>query len=186
MGWLCRAGHYALGWAPRCPFAVVMCVDDSELYRQVEEQEGTCFLSLERPAGLGFTSSADRQRGYQRALAAAGIGVEDGLIRLGPHDAAVAAEHAAQLLKSPDPRSAIFAASDTQAIGVLSRRTGSARRYPASCRSSASTTSSPRPSSASARCASRWPAPGPTGRGGCARCCAASGSGRYGRNRRSS
>ena len=72
------------------------------------------------PAGLGFTSSANRQRGYQRALAAAGIGAEDGLIRLGPHDTAVAAEHAAQLLKSPDPPSAIFAASDTQAIGVLS------------------------------------------------------------------
>jgi LacI family transcriptional regulator len=71
------------------------------------------------PAGLGFTSSADRQRGYQQALAAAGIGAEEGLIRLGAHDAAVAAEHAAQLLKSPDPPSAIFAASDTQAIGVL-------------------------------------------------------------------
>jgi LacI family transcriptional regulator len=71
------------------------------------------------PAGLGFTSSADRQRGYQQALAAAGIGAEDGLIRLGPHDIAVAAEHAAQLLKSPDPPSAIFAASDTQAVGVL-------------------------------------------------------------------
>jgi len=71
------------------------------------------------PAGLGFASSADRQRGYERALAAAGIDAEDGLIRLGPHDAAVAAEHAAQLLKSPDPPSAIFAASDTQAIGVL-------------------------------------------------------------------
>ena len=71
------------------------------------------------PAGLGFTSSADRQRGYRRALAAAGIDAEDGLIRLGPHDAAVAAEHAAQLLKSPDPPSAIFAASDIQAIGVL-------------------------------------------------------------------
>jgi DNA-binding LacI/PurR family transcriptional regulator len=71
------------------------------------------------PAGLGFTSSADRQRGYRQALAAAGIGAEDGLIRLGAHDAAVAAEHAAQLLKSPDPPTAIFAASDTQAIGVL-------------------------------------------------------------------
>jgi DNA-binding LacI/PurR family transcriptional regulator len=71
------------------------------------------------PAGLGFTSSADRLRGYKQALAAAGIDVETGLIRRGPHDAAVAAEHAAQLLKSPDPPSAIFAASDTQAIGVL-------------------------------------------------------------------
>ena len=75
--------------------------------------------SSKPPAGLGFTSSADRQRGYRQALAAAGIGAEDGLIRLGPHDTAVAAEHAAQLLKSPDPPSAIFAASDTQAIGVL-------------------------------------------------------------------
>jgi LacI family transcriptional regulator len=74
---------------------------------------------LRPPAGLGFTSSARRQRGYHQALAAAGIGAEEGLIRLGAHDTAVAAEHAAQLLKSPDPPSAIFAASDTQAIGVL-------------------------------------------------------------------
>jgi DNA-binding LacI/PurR family transcriptional regulator len=71
------------------------------------------------PAGLGFTSSAHRLRGYKQALATAGIDVEPGLIRRGPHDAAVAAEQAAELLKSPHPPSAIFAASDTQAIGVL-------------------------------------------------------------------
>ena len=71
------------------------------------------------PAGLGFVSSAHRLRGYKQALAAAAIRVEPGLIRRGPHDAATAAEHAAQLLKSPDPPSAIFATSDTQAIGVL-------------------------------------------------------------------
>ena len=45
--------------------------------------------------------------------------MDPSLIRRGPHDAGTAAEHAAQLLKSPDPPSAIFAASDTQAIGVL-------------------------------------------------------------------
>ncbi len=71
------------------------------------------------PAGLGFTSSANRLRGYKQALAEAGIRVEPGLIRRGPHNAAAAAEHAARLLKSADPPSAIFAASDTQAIGVL-------------------------------------------------------------------
>jgi DNA-binding LacI/PurR family transcriptional regulator len=71
------------------------------------------------PAGLGFTSSADRLRGYRQALTAAGIGFEAGLVRRGPHDAAAAAEHAAQLLKAHDPPTAIFAASDTQAIGVL-------------------------------------------------------------------
>ena len=44
------------------------------------------------PAGLGFTSSANRLRGYKQALAAAGIPVEPGLIQRGPHDAAAAAE----------------------------------------------------------------------------------------------
>jgi DNA-binding LacI/PurR family transcriptional regulator len=71
------------------------------------------------PAGLGFTSSADRLRGYRQALAEAGLGLEPRLIRRGPHDAAVASEHAAQLLKAANPPTAIFAASDTQAIGVL-------------------------------------------------------------------
>jgi DNA-binding LacI/PurR family transcriptional regulator len=71
------------------------------------------------PAGLGFSSSAHRLRGYRQALAAAGIGLEPGLVRRGPHDAAVAAVQAAELLKSSRPPSAIFAASDTQAIGVL-------------------------------------------------------------------
>jgi DNA-binding LacI/PurR family transcriptional regulator len=71
------------------------------------------------PAGLGFVSSADRLHGYRQVLAQAGLDVEPGLIRRGPHDAAVAAEHAAQLLKADHPPTAIFAASDTQAIGVL-------------------------------------------------------------------
>ncbi|HEX5295683.1 MAG TPA: LacI family DNA-binding transcriptional regulator [Streptosporangiaceae bacterium] len=71
------------------------------------------------PAGLGFISSAHRLRGCRQALAAAGISLEPGLVRRGPHDAAVAAVQAAELLKSPRPPSAIFAASDTQAIGVL-------------------------------------------------------------------
>jgi DNA-binding LacI/PurR family transcriptional regulator len=71
------------------------------------------------PEGLGFTSSAHRLRGYKQALAAAGLEAEAGLIQRGSHDAASAAELAAQLLKSSDPPSAIFAASDTQAVGVL-------------------------------------------------------------------
>jgi DNA-binding LacI/PurR family transcriptional regulator len=72
------------------------------------------------PADLGFVSSAHRLRGYRQALAAAGINAEADLIRQGAHDTGTAAEHAARLLKSPDPPTAIFAASDTQAIGVLS------------------------------------------------------------------
>jgi DNA-binding LacI/PurR family transcriptional regulator len=70
-------------------------------------------------AGLGFTSSARRLRGYRQALAAAGAEVDPSLIRRGPHAAGAAAELAAQLLKAAERPSAIFAASDTQAMGVL-------------------------------------------------------------------
>ena len=86
-------------------------------HRRIGFVGDTVFAKL--PAGLGFTSSADRLRGYRQALVAAGIGFDASLVRRGPHDTAGAAEHAAQLLKSQDPPSAIFAASDTQAIGVL-------------------------------------------------------------------
>ena len=69
---------------------------------------------------LGFTSSRSRLQGYRRELAAAGIDFDPELIRVGPHDAAVAADLAGQLMRLPDPPTAIFAASDTQAMGVLS------------------------------------------------------------------
>ncbi len=72
------------------------------------------------PAGdLGFASSRRRLLGYRRELAAARLPADPELVRLGPHGPAVAAEHAEQLLRLPDPPTAIFAASDTQAMGVL-------------------------------------------------------------------
>jgi DNA-binding LacI/PurR family transcriptional regulator len=69
---------------------------------------------------LGFTSSRSRLQGYRRELAAAGIDFDPELVRVGPHDPAVAADLAGQLMRLPDPPTAIFAASDTQAMGVLS------------------------------------------------------------------
>ena len=69
---------------------------------------------------LGFTSSRSRLQGYRRELAAAGIDFDPELVRVGPHDAAVAAGLAGQLMRLPDPPTAIFAASDAQAMGVLS------------------------------------------------------------------
>lgn len=68
---------------------------------------------------LGFTASPRRLAGYRRALAAAGIARDDALVRLGPHGPASAQALATELLALPDPPSAIFAASDTQAMGVL-------------------------------------------------------------------
>ena len=68
---------------------------------------------------LGFASSRRRLLGYRRELAAAGLTADPELVRLGPHGPSVAAELAEQLLRLPDPPTAIFAASDTQAMGVL-------------------------------------------------------------------
>jgi DNA-binding LacI/PurR family transcriptional regulator len=69
--------------------------------------------------GLGFITSQHRLRGYRQALAVAGIGYEARLVRRGPHGPANAEALAAELLARPDRPSAIFAASDTQAMGVL-------------------------------------------------------------------
>jgi DNA-binding LacI/PurR family transcriptional regulator len=68
---------------------------------------------------LGFSSSQHRLSGYRQALAAAGVGYDAGLVRRGPFGPANAETLAAGLLALPDRPSAIFAASDTQAMGVL-------------------------------------------------------------------
>ncbi|HEY1325216.1 MAG TPA: LacI family DNA-binding transcriptional regulator, partial [Streptosporangiaceae bacterium] len=68
---------------------------------------------------LPFRSSRFRLRGYRRELSGAGIAYDHRLVRLGRHSAAVAADLTSELLKLPDPPTAIFAASDTQAMGVL-------------------------------------------------------------------
>jgi DNA-binding LacI/PurR family transcriptional regulator len=81
-------------------------------------------------SGLGFTASHQRLRGYREALQQAGIGYDAGLVRRGPHGAANAEALAAELLALPDPPSAIFAASDTQAMGVLAAADRAGRPVP--------------------------------------------------------
>jgi DNA-binding LacI/PurR family transcriptional regulator len=69
--------------------------------------------------GLGHLASQHRLTGYRQALAVAGVRYDPKLVRRGPHGPANAEALAADLLARPDPPSAIFAASDTQAMGVL-------------------------------------------------------------------
>jgi DNA-binding LacI/PurR family transcriptional regulator len=69
---------------------------------------------------LGFASSKRRMQGYRQELNTSGVGFRPELVRLGPHGPSAAAELADQLLRLADPPTAIFAASDTQAMGVLS------------------------------------------------------------------
>jgi LacI family transcriptional regulator len=67
----------------------------------------------------GFTSSALRRVGYEQALVAAGLAVDPELVRRASHGRDAAAALARELLEEAEPPTAVFAASDTQAMGVL-------------------------------------------------------------------
>jgi DNA-binding LacI/PurR family transcriptional regulator len=66
-----------------------------------------------------FTSSHDRYLGYCTALKTAGISLRSAYYAEGEHGRPEAREMAKRMLALPEPPTAIFAASDTQAVGVL-------------------------------------------------------------------
>ncbi len=68
---------------------------------------------------FNFTASFDRYRGYRQALERAQIPYRAEYQVAGEHSHAVARRLARELLQLPEPPTAIFAASDTQALGVL-------------------------------------------------------------------
>jgi LacI family transcriptional regulator len=77
------------------------------------------FVGDPRVNPFGFTSSNDRRRGYLQALERAGADLDPALQREGPHGRHIAHRLTRELLELPEPPTAIFAASDTQALGVL-------------------------------------------------------------------
>ena len=68
---------------------------------------------------FGFTSSRDRQQGLMDELARAGISIPDRWIGHGAHGRYEARDLARQMLTEDRPPTAIFTASDTQALGVV-------------------------------------------------------------------
>ena len=68
---------------------------------------------------FNFTSSRDRYQGYRLALEAAGLPVRPDYYGQGEHGYRQARRLAALMLALPQPPTAIFAADDTQAFGVL-------------------------------------------------------------------
>ncbi len=98
------------------------------LLRHGHERIG--FIGDNQADGLGFMSTRRRLRGYREALLAAGIEPDPGLVALRAHGAQPALESAVELLSLAQPPTAIVAASDTQALGVLMAAQQLARRVP--------------------------------------------------------
>jgi len=78
------------------------------------------FVGDEPRSRLGFSSSRMRCTGIRLALIERGLAWDPTLVGFGEHGQGPAAELATILLRLPRPPSAIVAASDTQAIGVMS------------------------------------------------------------------
>ena len=79
---------------------------------------------------LGFVGDANlpeyaipnsdwRLAGYRAAMAQAGLSLSDAYVGLAPHGLETARRQAHRMLNLPEPPTAVFAHSDTQAIGVL-------------------------------------------------------------------
>jgi LacI family transcriptional regulator len=68
---------------------------------------------------FGFVSSARREEGYRSTLLRAGITPDPALIRHGAHLRSAAKQMTLELLALADPPTAIVAASDVQAVGVI-------------------------------------------------------------------
>lgn len=88
--------------------------------------EHIAFLGDDPHNPLGFTSSGAREAGFRETMHDAGLDIGPGDVLHGPHVRAVARQLAERLLAAPDRPTAVFAASDAQALGVLeaARATG--------------------------------------------------------------
>ena len=107
---------------PRLPRVVI----DDELGGEMATRhllelghERIAFVGDTSDPAYGFVSSRLRHAGYRKALEAAGVEPRPELERTGPHGRRVAHRLTSELLSLPEPPTAIFAASDTQALGVL-------------------------------------------------------------------
>jgi len=77
------------------------------------------FIGDKPPDPYRFASSSDRTRGYEQALARAGIELRPEYVREGSQVHHIARSTAIDLLRLPRPPTAVFAASDEQALAVL-------------------------------------------------------------------
>ena len=88
------------------------------------------FLGEEPVNPFGFASSARREQGYREALADAGVAPDPRYVKHGPHDRTVGQRLAERLLAFKQPPTAVFAASDVLALGVLEAAAQAGVRVP--------------------------------------------------------
>jgi LacI family transcriptional regulator len=81
--------------------------------------ERIAFVGDRPDPGFGFVAGERRREGYRRVLEEADIPAGPELEREGPYGRLEAHRLTRELLSLPEPPTAIFAASDTQALGVL-------------------------------------------------------------------
>jgi DNA-binding LacI/PurR family transcriptional regulator len=79
---------------------------------------------------MSFMSSGMREEGFRNALAKAGIERRPTFVRHGPHLRSAGRQMGTELLAQSVPPTAIVAASDTQAVGVIEAARASGRTIP--------------------------------------------------------
>jgi DNA-binding LacI/PurR family transcriptional regulator len=107
---------------PRVPNVVIDDARGGELAAEHLLERGHRRIGFvgDLPANpFGFTSSEQRRRGFRRALRRAGVEPVPAFERLGRHGSDEAHALATDLLGGDERPTAVFAASDTQAVGVL-------------------------------------------------------------------
>ncbi len=119
---------------PSHPHVVVDDVAGGELATRhlVELGHRRIALMGDKPhESFHFDWSRDRTHGYERALERAGIALRPEYVRKGTQHMHVARGIATELLSLPERPTAIFAASDTQALGALEAAKALSIRVPA-------------------------------------------------------
>ncbi len=81
--------------------------------------ERIAFIGDVENLSFGFDSSTNRRLGYRDALQRRGIESRDGYERVGEHGRETSRRLTTELLALSEPPTAIFASSDTQAIGAI-------------------------------------------------------------------
>lgn len=81
--------------------------------------ERIAFIGDDPDDPLGFTAGSAREAGYRETMTDAGVSIPAGYVRHGPHVRTVARRLTEQLLARRDRPTAVFASSDSQALGVL-------------------------------------------------------------------